>query len=216
MTDEELTRSVSDELFWDPRIDSDGIAVSADGGVVTLRGTIGSFHQKREATKAAERVAGVLSVENRIDVELLTHERREDADLRGDVLEALMLDAQVPTSVDAHVGNGRVVLTGGVDWQYQRDEAERVAGNVPGVTHVTNEILLNDTTYVADDVERRIRKAFQRNARLDAEHLQVAVWEGTIVLTGQVHSREEHDTAVAAAWSAPGVRQVADRLTVVT
>ena len=216
MTDEELARSVSDELFWDPKIDGEGIAVSAADGFVMLRGTVGSFHQKREATKAAERVRGVVSVDNRIDVELLTHERREDADLRGDVLEALMLDAQVPTSVDAQVGDGCVVLDGEVDWQYQRDEAERVTGNVPGVVHVVNRILLSDTTHVADDVERKIRKAFLRNARLDAEHLQVAVSEGTITLTGRVHSREEHDTAVAAAWSAPGVRQVDDRLTVTT
>ena len=125
-----------------------------------------------------------------------------------------MLDAQVPTSVDAQVGDGCVVLTGEVDWQYQRDEAERVAGNVPGVTEVVNQVLLSDTTHIADDVERAIRKAFLRNARLDAEHLQVAVAEGTITLSGRVHSREEHDTAVAAAWAAPGVREVDDRLTV--
>jgi osmotically-inducible protein OsmY len=214
MSDEELARGVADELTEEPRIDSQGIAVSAADGVVTLRGTVGSFHQKREATKTAERVPGVVAVRNRIDVEIPTQERREDADLRGDVLEALMLDSQVPMTVDARVGDGCVVLSGEVEWPYQRDEAERVAGNVQGVREVVNEILLGDSLEVRDDVERRIRRAFRTAARLDAEHLDVAVADGTITLTGHVQSRRERDEAVAAAWAIAGVRSVDDRLTV--
>ena len=52
----DLTADVSDELFWDPKLDSTAIAVSADDGRVTLRGTVGSLREKREARKAAERV----------------------------------------------------------------------------------------------------------------------------------------------------------------
>ena len=214
MTDEDIARSVAEELLRDPKIDDEGVAVSAVDGMVLLRGTVGSFHQKREATKAAERVSGVVSVDNRIDVEILTHERREDADLRGDVLEALMLDSQVPMTVNARVADGCVVLTGDVQWQYQREEAERVAGNVPGVRAVVNEILPADSMQVRDDVEHRIRKAFLTTARLDAEHLDVAVADGTITLTGKVQSAREHDEAVAAAWAIAGVRCVDDRLTV--
>jgi osmotically-inducible protein OsmY len=214
MTDEDIARRVAEELFRDPRIDDEGVAVSAVDGMVLLRGTVGSFHQKREATKAAERVRGVVDVDNRIDVEILTHERREDADLRGDVLEALMLDSQVPMTVNARVADGCVVLSGDVPWQYQREEAERVAGNVPGVRAVINEILPGDSLQVRDDVERRIRKAFLTTARLDAEHLGVAVADGTITLTGKVQSAREHDEAVAAAWAIAGVRSVDDRLTI--
>lgn len=213
MVEAELADRVSEELRRDPRIDSAGIAVSASGGEVLLRGTVGSFHQKREAAKAAARVSGVVSVSNRIDVDILTHERREDADLRGDVLEALMLDAQVPMSVDAYVEDGWVTLTGEVDWQYQSDEAERVAGNVMGVREVLNHILAGQGGGVAEDVDEKIRTAFLRDARLDAEHLQIDVSDGTITLTGQVQSAQERDAAVAAAWSAPGVRAVDDRLT---
>src|SRR5690348_6921194 len=98
MAEADLAHRVTDALLQDPRIDSTGVAVSATDGAVILRGTVGSFHQKREAAKAAARVPGVVSVSNRIDVEILTQERREDADLRGDVLEALMLNSQVPMS----------------------------------------------------------------------------------------------------------------------
>ena len=214
MTDEELAGSVADELSWDPKVDSDGIAVSAVDGVVTLRGTVGSFRQKKEATRAAQRVGGVAAVRNEIDVQILTHERREDADLRADVLRALMLDSVLPDSVDAHADDGRVRLTGWVDWQYQREEAEHVAGNVPGVSEVANELEFRNTTHLAADVEQNIRKAFVRNAKLDADRLQVLANDGTVTLSGQVRSWDEHDAAVAAAWAARGVQSVDDRLTV--
>jgi osmotically-inducible protein OsmY len=214
MNDQELVASVSDELFWDPKIKTVSVAVSADGGVVTLRGTVGSFRQKREAKKAAERVWGVVSVDNQIDVELMGEKRREDADLRGDVLQALMLDSLVPTSVDAWVEDGVVTLTGTVEWQYERDEAEFVVGNLLGVTAIENDIYLADTTPSSTDVEKKIKKAFSRNAKLDAKALTVATSDGTVTLSGQVRSWDEHDDAVAAAWAAPGVKSVDDLLTV--
>jgi osmotically-inducible protein OsmY len=136
MTDDELRRHVSDELGWDPKIDGSELAVSAEDGVVTMRGTVGSFRQKREARKAAERVCGVIDVTNQLEVRILTEQRREDAEVRGDVLQALLLDAYLPTSVDATVKSGFVTLTGAVDWEYQRNEAIFIAGNVLGVTGV--------------------------------------------------------------------------------
>src|ERR1700754_1196733 len=117
--DSNLTADVSDELFWDPKLDSTAIAAAADDGAVTLRGTVGSLREKREAKKAAERVFGVTSVDNQLQVRLLTDARRDDADIRGDVLQALMLDSMVPKTVDAEVNDGYVTLTGTVDWQYQ-------------------------------------------------------------------------------------------------
>jgi osmotically-inducible protein OsmY len=214
MNDQVLVANVIDELFWDPKIDTTSVAVSATGGVVTLRGTVGSFRQKREAKKAAERVWGVVSVDNELDVELMGENRREDADLRGDVLQALMLDSLVPTSVDAWVEDGVVTLTGTVDWQYQRDEAELIAGNLLGVIAIENDIYLADTTPSPADVEKKITKAFSRNAKLDADQLTVSTSDGTVTLGGQVRSWDEHDAAVAAAWAAPGVKSVADLLTV--
>ena len=50
--DTDLTADVSDELFWDPKLDSTAIAVSADDGKITMRGTVGGLREKREAAKA--------------------------------------------------------------------------------------------------------------------------------------------------------------------
>jgi osmotically-inducible protein OsmY len=214
MTDEELRQRVADELLWDPTVDGSTVAVSAEDGVVTLRGTVGSFRQKLEARRAAERMRGVIRVDNELDVNILTGQRRQDADVRGDVLRALLLDSHLPTTIDATVEDGRVTLTGGVDWQYQRNEAVFVAGNVPGVTGVNDQIHLNAPTPDAGDVRDAIRRALGRNAKLDADQLDVTTSSGTVTLTGTVHSMSDRDAAVDAAWSAPGVTTVHDRLTV--
>jgi osmotically-inducible protein OsmY len=211
---DDLTADVNDELFWDPKIDNEEIAVSTKDGVVTLRGTVGSFRQRREAQKAAERVWGVKEVDSELEVRILTEHRRDDAELRGDVLQALMLDSLVPISVDATVKNGLVTLNGAVDWQYQRDEAEFVAGNIVGISDVYNEIQLVRPTPEADDVQHAIKNAFTRDAKLDGDSLVVSTRDGTVSLTGTVHSWSERDAAVAAAWAAPGVTSVDDRLTV--
>jgi len=213
MSDDKLVGYVSDELFWDPKVDNEAIAVSADDGKVTLRGTVGSYREKVEAKKAAERVYGVKSVENKLEVKVLNGGKREDAELRGDVLQALMLDSLIPKTVDAKVDDGLVTLTGTADWQYQRDEAEFVSGNVFGVIAVIDEIGLKPSPS-ASDVKHSIKEAFKRNAKLDADELTVTTSNGTATIEGVVNSWAEHDQAVAAAWFSPGVNDVDDQIIV--
>jgi osmotically-inducible protein OsmY len=213
--DDELVQDVKDELLREPRIDPDAIAVSVRDGRVTLRGTVGSPREKREAARAATRVRGVIAVENALEVHLLSGQRREDADLRGDVLQALMLNGAVPSTVGVEVKNGFVTLTGSAKWQYQREEADSVAANIVGAVDVLNEIELQHPPAAdADAVQDAIKRAFRRSASLDAEHLHVTTSEGTVTISGRVRSWAEHDDALAAAWAAPGVLAVRDRMTV--
>jgi len=209
MSNNDLERHVNDELVWEPRLDAEAIAVFVDKGVVTLRGTVGSFREKLEAKRAAERVHGVKKVENALEVRLMNGSRRDDAELRGEVLQALMLDSLVPSTIDANVTDGVVTLTGRANSQFERDEAKTQAGNIRGVMDVFDEIEL-DPTVDAGDVKHSITKAFERSAKLDAEDLSVSSAHGTVTLEGVVSSWAEHDEAVAAAWAAPGVKKVHD------
>jgi osmotically-inducible protein OsmY len=212
--DNDLVADVTDELFWDPKVDNVAIAVSANGGKITLRGTVGSLREKREAQKAAQRVFGVTSVDNQLQVRLMSDQRRADADLRGDVLQALMLDSLVPKTVDAKVTDGFVTLTGTVNWQYQRDEAEYVASNIVGALDVYDEIDIQHPTPNAADVQESIKKAFKRNAALDADYVDVSTNNGAVTVTGTVRSWAEHDEVLDAAWAAPGVTSVRDDMTI--
>ena len=212
MKDHALMTYVQDELFWDQKVDSAAIAVSAHDGTITLRGTIGSYREKLDAQADAQRVYGVKKVDNELEVKLLGSER-DDYELRADVLQALMLDSIVPSTVDARVYDGLVTLTGTASWQYQRDEAELVASKIAGVLGVYDDITLKPTP-TAGDVEERIAEAFKRNAGIGADALTVATSGGTVTLTGEARSWAEHDEAVAAAWAAPGVAHVHDRISV--
>ncbi len=74
MTNDDLQLDVAAELCWDPKVDSRTIAVSADDGSITLRGTVGSFREKREAeTAAAWSAPGVTEVDDRIVVEYVEY-----------------------------------------------------------------------------------------------------------------------------------------------
>ena len=200
MSNEELTKNVTDELFWDPKVHSSSIAVASDDGTVTLRGTVGSFR--------------VTDVENELKVRLMTEDARSDADVRGDVLQARMLDTLVPTTIDAQVNDGEVALTGEAEWQFQRDEAMQVAGNIRGVVEVWDEIAIVGPPPEAGDVKDAISKAFGRSAKLDANALTVETSNGMVTVKGTVQSWAEHDEAIDAAWAAPGVRDVHDRIVV--
>jgi osmotically-inducible protein OsmY len=214
MTDDQLVVDVADELSWDPKVDSESIAVFAKDGAVTLRGTVESFREKREAKKAAENVYGVTSVDSELKVRLMTDGQRDDADLRADVLQALMLDSLVPATIDVAVNDSAVTLTGTAEYAFQRDEAIDVASTILGVTDVWDEVALTGPPAHADDIEHAIKKAYKRSARLDADALTIETKENKVTLKGTVRSWAEHDDAVDAAWAAPGVREVDDRIAV--
>jgi osmotically-inducible protein OsmY len=213
MTNNQLQLDVAAELFWDPKVGSAAIAVSTNGGIITLRGTVGSLREKREAKKAAERVYGVTAVNDELRVRVLDKDRREDTELRGDILQALILDGLIPTTVDARVTGGFVTLTGTATWQYQRDEAKFIVANVPGVFAIEDQIKLI-TAPDGRDIKNDISGAFARSARLDADGLSVSASPGSVTLSGVVRSWAEHDEAIAAAWAAPGVTEVHDHIKV--
>ena len=214
MTDDDLRRDVVAELRWDPRVGGSAIEVSAAGGMVTLRGIVASLRHRRAGGHAAARVRGVTGVANDLRVRLPDRDRRDDEDLCGDVLEALMLEASVPMTVDAQARDGFITLTGTVQWHHQREAAESRTASVPGVTGIGNAIALAGAPDVRAAADA-ISCAFRRDAVLDAGRLRVETFAGgLVILSGTVRSWAAHDHAVAAAWSAVGVTDVDDRLDV--
>jgi osmotically-inducible protein OsmY len=154
MSNDDLEASVAEEIRLDPRVDEGGIAVSADDGTIVLRGTVTSLGEKLAAKNAAERVGGVSRVENQIKVRLVLGQRREDADLRGDILLAMVLDSMIPPTIDASVLDGYVTLKGSARWEFERAEAEFVAGNVPGVVSIENFVQVTGSSPISPIDER--------------------------------------------------------------
>jgi len=212
MTDDDLRRGVAAELCWDPRLDNAAIEVSAAGGTVTLRGTVASLWHKLAGGSAAARVRGVTRVANHLSVQIPDRDRRDDEDLRDDVLEALMLEGSVPMTVDAQARDRFVTLTGTVEWHYQREAAESRTASVPGVVSIDNAVALAQAPQAGPAADA-ISCAFRRDAVLDVDGISVETSPGGLVLlSGTVSSWAAHDHAVAAAWSAAGVTDVDDRI----
>jgi osmotically-inducible protein OsmY len=170
--------------------------------------------QKREARNTTRRVYGVTSVSNQLNVRILPKSGRDDADVRADVLQALALDSVIPATVDAKADDGLVTLTGTVAFHHQRAEAEFICANVCGVLEISDEIALTPAP-CSDRIQQEISAALRRSANLAVVDLSVDVRpDGTVILVGTVTSCAENDDAVIAAWSAPGVTDVDDRIVV--
>jgi osmotically-inducible protein OsmY len=160
----------------------------------------------------AKRVRGVRAVANDITVRLKVDVT--DTDIAAAAALALKLGPGIPPTVQATVRNGRVTLTGHVEWLHQKEQAEVAVRHVAGVLGVLNHIDVSPKT-VQRDVRRRIVQSMHRNADLDARHVEVSVTADVVTLTGTVGSWSQREAAERGAGSAPGIRRVDNQLLVV-
>jgi osmotically-inducible protein OsmY len=109
------------------------------------------------------------------------------------------------------VKQGWITLSGHVSYGYQKTVAEGAVRYLLGVKGVFNEIEVRPEVK-AMDVKQKIQNAFQRQASLDAKGINVNVDDSAVVLQGTVHSWRERDDAAIAAWAAPGVTRVENKL----
>jgi osmotically-inducible protein OsmY len=213
-TDAEIERDVKEELKWQPDLDATDIAVSVNSGVVALTGFVKSYTDKYEAENAAKRVAGVVAVANDLEVRLPAIDERPDPEIARDAVAAIK--SQLPISsehIKVVVKNGWVTLEGTVEWQYQRTTAETAVRRIKGVKGVTNVILLKPRAEPSE-IKKKIQDAFKRNAEIDANRITVEANGSEVILKGTVRSWVEREEAERAAWAAPGVTKVEDRIVV--
>ena len=214
-TDLQIQKDVIDELHWDPSIRNEEIAVAAKDGVVTLAGKVHSYAEKYAAERAAERVSGVKAIAEDLTVQPTSTFARSDTDIAHAVTTALMWDIQVPDDkVKAVVENGWITLTGSVEWKYQKDAAERAVRYLTGVKGVGNLIAVKPKHVSKFEVTSKIKDALRRAADRDADQITVEAVDGRVTLKGTVRSFAERADAERAAWSAPGVSAVEDRIAV--
>ncbi|ACR32366.1 BON domain-containing protein [Burkholderia glumae] len=213
-TDIQLKKDIESELAWDPSIDAARIGVAVHDRIVTLSGEVPSYLGKITLRKAVERIAEVRGVVLDLTVRTAGRAQRTDADIAAAARAVLAWDAALgEQAVHVTVERGRVTLSGDVDGAHQMQAAERAVERLSGVTHVNNEIRVRRHP-AQSDVAAKIAAAMTRHAADVAGKVAVTIQDGRVTLTGRVDSLRELQLARNAAWSAPGVREVVDQLSV--
>jgi osmotically-inducible protein OsmY len=213
-TDTEIRKGVESELEWDPSVDDRKIGVIVNNGVVTLHGEVAHFAGRWAAEDIAKRVVGVRAIANEIQVKIPSSGARTDTEIAEAAANSLRWHVSTATEpVTAVVTDGWITLSGQVGWGFQRSAAENAVRHLIGVKGVINDIAVTSSVKV-NDVKVKIEDAFKRHALLDAKDIEVKVDRSTVTLKGHVHTWQERDDAALAAWAAPGVISVDNRLAV--
>ena len=131
-------------------------------------------------------------------------------------MQSLERNVNVPSDrISVTVKDGWLTLEGKVGWGYQKESAEQAVRYLSGVRGVTNKIEIEPAASAAD-VRTKIEEALRRIAEVDAHSIKVDASGSTVTLSGNVRSWAEMKEAERAAWGAPGVEEVLNRIQIVS
>jgi osmotically-inducible protein OsmY len=214
-SDLELEKAVLAELEFEPSIKVEDIRISVSDGIVTLTGSVSNYAEKLAVARAAKRLAGVRGLAEDVVVKLPESSRRADSDIAAAAVDAIRWITTLPEdTVRITVRDGWLSLEGAVGGWHQKNAAEEAVRNLAGVKGVTNLIVIKPAVAPVD-VKGAIKAAFERHALLDAQQIQVDNSGGKVVLRGNVRSFIEREEAERAAWAAPGVTGVENRIVLI-
>lgn len=219
------------------------VNVDTVNGQVTLHGKVGSADEKDKAATVAQKIDGVQSVRNLLQVVPPRREKavqRSDEQIKAGVQSALQADPSLKSSSISvqSVNNGVVLLGGTAKTVTNHLSAVEVAASVPGVRRVASEIQSPDTladaeimreyssnpANTAPGVSGTARDMWITSAtkmRLLADRktpaldINVDTRAGVVTLFGIVPSQQAKASAEADAHKVSGVRQVHNELQVV-
>jgi osmotically-inducible protein OsmY/sporulation protein YlmC with PRC-barrel domain len=137
-----------------------------------------------------------------------------DQELEWEVEDALWTDTALvegllhETTISVLVRDGVVTLGGYVRSVVQKQYAEKVAANVPGVLGVRNHLVADD------ELEQAVSEALDADPRTRDLPIHVDAWIGYVHLTGDVPTKEIKAAAQQIAAGVPGVRNAINMLAV--
>lgn len=209
MNSEKLKQYVIDELNFDPKVDATNIEVSVHDRIVTLSGHVRSFADKMALADAVARVRGVRNIILDVDIAHANGASISDEEIAKRAAALLDWSNRLPQgAIKVTVKAGCLTLSGTVDCDYQRSEAEQELKHLAGITDLHNSIVIRSAEK-KEAVQESIEEAIHRHANLDNPRIDVDVDEaGNVTLKGKVDDWLARQIVEDTAWLAAGVKTV--------
>jgi osmotically-inducible protein OsmY len=134
--DAEIADAAANRLAWNVSVPKDAVKVAVSKGWVTLTGDVHWHYQHDAAADAVRTLWGVTGVSNQIAIK----PQANAANIKSDIMVALNRSWFSPEKIDVSAYDGKVTLTGTVEYWDERALAGTTAWAAPGVTSVTNDI----------------------------------------------------------------------------
>jgi hyperosmotically inducible protein len=198
------------------------VTASVQGNDVVLGGTVNLYGYKELAQKRVQHVHGVKGIDNEIQVAGPTVEDAELRDKLAKQLSTYTIGYGTTTFDNLTIGvhNGVVVLGGSVYWEPDKDSAEGIAANTPGVKDVINNIQVQPVSPMDDQLRRALARAIYGTPQLQmyavdpSKPIRIVVENGKVTLAGVVNTQADKDLAGIRANTVPGVFKVTNDLQV--
>jgi osmotically-inducible protein OsmY len=161
-------------------------------------------------------VIGVRAIADDIEVKLPEQMRKTDEGIAEQAARLLNWYSTLRNmNVNAEVSSGYVILTGEVDFLYQKELAAERVGEIEGVSGVSNQITIRRPKTVDErEVKRQIMSALHRHASVGASRIHISVADGKVTLDGTVDAYRERGLIEDAVRATEGVQDIVDNLRV--
>jgi osmotically-inducible protein OsmY len=141
-----------------------------------------------------------------------------DTQIQQDILDEIRHDVRIDsTNVTVDVRDGVVHLRGTVPTYFQKITAGSDAQRIKGVRDVRNDLVVTLVAPWTDsEIADTVRANLARDVRIpNPSQVDATVTNGVVTLTGAVGTYAQKADAEDDAWTAPGVVDVANTITVV-
>ena len=138
MSDTRIAEAVRNALIWHSAVNEDMINIKVDNGWVYLEGTVHWDYERKAAEKAVENILGVKGVINKVSIKTQVVAPLE---IKNAIRSAFQRNAVIDASgISVDVSESTVKLTGRVRSWAEKNDAELIAGSMPGITLVDNRL----------------------------------------------------------------------------
>jgi osmotically-inducible protein OsmY len=213
----EVKNKVQSQIEWDSRIDASNVDIEVKDKKISLKGKVPNLVAKTAATVSAYSVAAGYQVENNLEVAYPKDFKiPSDEEIAGSIRTSLSAYRTIDESdVDIVVNKGKVKLEGSVDAYWKKQRAEHASSTISGVKEVENHLTVVPTEDIVDEkIAASVLESLKRDARVDADKIDVEVKDGIVTLRGDVDDWTSYAAALYCAANTLAVKDVMSNLRV--